>query len=36
MNKAILRVGLALAVLASAAFGAGQKTTCRIAGKTMD
>jgi hypothetical protein len=35
MKKAILSVGPVVAVLASA-FGAGQKMTCRITGKTMD
>jgi hypothetical protein len=36
MKKSILSVGLALAVLASSAFGAQQKITCRVTGKTMD
>ncbi len=36
MKKSILTIGLALAALACSAFGAGQKTTCRITGKTMD
>ncbi len=36
MKKAILSVGLVLAVLATSAFGTGQKMTCRVTGKTMD
>ena len=36
MKKAILSVGLVLAVLATSAFGAEQKITCRVTGKTMD
>jgi len=36
MKKAILSVGLSLAVLATSAFGVGQKYTCRITGKTME
>jgi hypothetical protein len=36
MKKAILNVGLVLAVLATSAFGAEQKITCRITGKTMN
>jgi hypothetical protein len=36
MKKSILAVGVALAVLASSAFGAGQKITCRVTGKTVD
>ena len=36
MKKSILTVGLALAFLASSAFGAEQKMTCRITGKMMD
>jgi predicted regulator of Ras-like GTPase activity (Roadblock/LC7/MglB family) len=36
MKNTILSVSVALAVLASSAFGAGQKATCRITGKTMD
>ena len=36
MTKSILAVGLALAVLAASAFGAGQKMTCRVTGKTLD
>ena len=36
MKKAILNVGLVLAVLATSAFGAEQKITCRITDKTMD
>jgi hypothetical protein len=36
MKKSILSVGLALALLASSAFGAEHKITCRITRKTMD
>jgi hypothetical protein len=36
MENSILSVGLALAVLASSAFGASQKVTCRVTGKTLD
>jgi hypothetical protein len=36
MKKSILSVGFALVVLASSAFGAEQKITCRITRKTMD
>ena len=36
MKNSILSVGLVLALLASSAFGAGQKMTCRVTGKTMD
>ncbi len=36
MKNSILKVGIALAILASQAFGAGQKMTCRETGKTMD
>jgi hypothetical protein len=36
MKKSIFAVGLALAVLARSAISAGQKTTCRVTGKTMD
>ena len=36
MKNSILSIGLALAVLATSAFGAGQKMTCRVTGKTMD
>jgi hypothetical protein len=36
MKKSTLSVGLALAVLASSTFGAGQKITCRVTGKTLD
>ena len=36
MKKSILAIGLALAVLAASAFGAGQKMTCRVTGKTLD
>jgi len=36
MKKAKLSVGLVLALLATSAFGAGQKMTCRETGKTMD
>ena len=35
MKKRILRIGLVLALLATSAFGAGQKMTCRETGKTM-
>jgi len=36
MKKTILSVGLVVALLLTTAFGAAQKTTCRITGKTMD
>ncbi|PYL27876.1 MAG: hypothetical protein DMF45_10880 [Verrucomicrobia bacterium] len=36
MKKAILNVGLVLALFAGIAFGAEQKMTCRVTGKTMD
>jgi len=36
VKKSILNVGLALAVLATSAFGAEQKITCRVTGKKMD
>jgi hypothetical protein len=36
LKKSMLAIGLAVAVLTSTAFGAEQKTTCRITGKTMD
>jgi hypothetical protein len=36
MKKTILSVSLVAALLATTAFGAAQKTTCRITGKTMD
>jgi hypothetical protein len=36
MKKAILDVGLVLALFAGIAFGAEQKMTCRITGKTLD
>ena len=36
MKKSILAVGCALAVLSTSAFGAGQKMTCRVTGKTVD
>ena len=36
MNKTILSVGVVAGLLASIAFGAEQKTTCRITGKTVD
>ena len=36
MKKTILSVGLVLVVLATSAFGAAQKTICRVTGKTMD
>lgn len=36
MKKSILTVGLVLALLASSAFGGGQKMTCRVTGKTVD
>jgi len=36
MKKAILSVGLVLAVIATSAFGAGQKMTCRVTGKMLD
>jgi hypothetical protein len=36
MKKAILDVGLVLALFAGIAFGAEQKMTCRVTGKTLD
>ncbi len=36
MKKAILSVGLVLALVATSAFAVGQKFTCRETGKTMD
>jgi len=36
MKKAILNVGLVLALFAGIAFGAEQKMTCRVTGKTLD
>jgi len=36
MKNSILSVGLAVAILASSAFAAGQKMICRVTGKTMD
>ena len=36
MKNSILTVGIALAVLASSAFGTEQKITCRETGKKMD
>ena len=36
MKNSILKVGVALAVLASSALGAGQKITCRETGKKLD
>ncbi len=36
MKNTILRTALVLAVLATTAFGAGQKFTCRATDKTMD
>src|SRR5438445_459508 len=36
MKKAILNVGLVLALFAGIAFGAEQKMTCRVTGETMD
>lgn len=36
MKNSLARIGLVLALLAITAFGAGQKYTCRVAGKTMD
>ena len=36
MKITILRAALVVSLLASTAFGASQKTTCRITGKTMD
>jgi hypothetical protein len=36
VKKAILSVGLVLAVLATSAFGAGQKMTCHVTGKTLE
>ena len=36
MKKTILSVGLGFAILASSAFGAGQKYYCRETGKTLD
>ncbi len=35
MRNSILSVGLVLALLASSAFGAEQKITCRVTGKKM-
>ena len=36
MKKRISRIGLVLGILAISAFGAGQKMTCRVTGKTLD
>jgi hypothetical protein len=36
MKKTIFTVALVAAVLATSAFGATQKYTCRVTGKTMD
>ena len=36
MKKSILTISLALAILASSAFGTGQKMTCRVTGKALD
>jgi hypothetical protein len=36
MKKAILNVGLVLALFAGIGFGAEQKMTCRVTGKTLD
>ena len=36
MKNSILSVGLVLALFAGATFGAEQKITCRVTGKTMD
>ncbi len=36
MKKTILSVGLVLAIFATTAFGAAQKYTCRVTGKTLD
>ncbi len=36
MKKAILNVGLVLALFAGIAFGAEHKMTCRVTGKTLD
>ena len=36
MKKMTISIGLLIAMLATAAFGAGQKFTCRETGKTMD
>jgi hypothetical protein len=36
MKNSTLMVGIAFAVLASSAFGAEQKITCRVTGKKMD
>ena len=36
MKNSILKGGIALAILASSAFGAEQKITCRVTGKKMD
>ena len=36
MKNSILKVGIALVVLASFAFAAEQKITCRVTGKKMD
>jgi hypothetical protein len=35
MKTTILRTGLILAVLATTTFGAPQKMTCRVTGKTL-
>jgi hypothetical protein len=36
MKTTLLRTGLILAMLATTAFGASQKMTCHVTGKTMD
>jgi len=36
MKTVIIRTALILAVLATTTFGASQKMTCRVTGKTMD
>jgi len=36
MKISMLQAGIILAVLATTAFGVGQKFTCRVTGKTMD
>jgi len=36
MKNLLLRAGLVLAVIAATVFGAGQKMTCRVTGKTID
>jgi hypothetical protein len=36
MKRTTLHTGVALAVLATTALGAGQRYTCHVTGKTMD